>query len=240
MRGGKTGENRPDMLKLFTIAEVADLLRYTGRDRERSVRRLFERWRIPLLRRDRGTFLATEEQVEGLLEAMKCSPSASAAGSTTSVGRSVSVAKPAGSKSTLRAAIAARMPKPTELRLEHDVRHAMLHGAGGKAQGLTIADAGLLYMNRPGGLKSYDLWRLDQLNDIIGDYPIGKAAEGWGRRPEIRDHRPVPSTKGPGMCAADPAPHAGQGAGGGGPRGVSGPDFAEHASEPLRSKPDHE
>jgi hypothetical protein len=30
----------------------------------------------------------------------------------------------------------------------------MLHGAGGKAQGLTIADAGLLYMNRPGGLKS--------------------------------------------------------------------------------------
>src|SRR6266446_837475 len=114
MRGGKTGENRPDMLKLFTIAEVADLLRYTGRDRERSVRRLFERCRIPLLRRDRGTFLATEEQVEGLLEAMKCSPSESAAGSTTSVGRSGSVAKPAGSKSTLRAAIAARMPKGTE------------------------------------------------------------------------------------------------------------------------------
>jgi hypothetical protein len=54
----------------------------------------------------------------------------------------------------------------------------MLHGAGGKAQGLTIADAGLLYMNRPGGLKSYDLWRLDQLNDVVGDYPVAKAAEG--------------------------------------------------------------
>src|SRR5260370_1190744 len=66
-------------------------------------------------------------------------------------------------------------------RLEHDVRQAMLHGAGGKAQGLTIADAGLLYMNRPGGVKSYDLWRLDQLNDVVGDYPVAQAAEGWGR-----------------------------------------------------------
>src|SRR5262245_3632317 len=113
MLGGKTGENRLDMLKLFTIAEVADLLRYTGRGRARSVRRRLDRWRAPLTRCERGPFLATEEHVEGLLEAMKCSPSASAAGSTTSVARSVSVAKPAGSKSTLRAAIAAKMPKGT-------------------------------------------------------------------------------------------------------------------------------
>lgn len=66
-------------------------------------------------------------------------------------------------------------------RLEHDIRQALLHGDGGKAQALTIADAGLMYMNRPGGLKSYDLWRLDQLNDVVGDYPVAKAAEGWGR-----------------------------------------------------------
>jgi hypothetical protein len=65
-------------------------------------------------------------------------------------------------------------------RLEHDIRQALLHGDGGKAQVLTVADAGLLYMNRPGGLKSYDLWRLDQINDVAGDYPIAKAAEGWG------------------------------------------------------------
>src|SRR2546426_3987142 len=99
--------------KLYTLAEVADLLRYAGRDRERSVRRLFERSRIPLLRRDRGTFLATEQQVGTLLEALKCSPCGNEDGFTTSVARSVSVAKPAGSKSTLRDAIAARMPKRT-------------------------------------------------------------------------------------------------------------------------------
>src|SRR5262245_10101186 len=76
---------------LYTLEEIADLLRYTGRDRARSVRRLFERCRISLLRRDRSTFLATEHQLETLLEALTCSPSESAAGSTTSVARSASV-----------------------------------------------------------------------------------------------------------------------------------------------------
>ena len=79
-------------------------------------------------------------------------------------------------------------------RLEHDVRQAMLHGAGGKAQGLTVADAGLLYMNRPGGLKSYDLWRLDQLNDVVGDYPVANAAEGWGRFQRVRGAGLAPAT----------------------------------------------
>ena len=71
-------------------------------------------------------------------------------------------------------------------KLEHDVRQALLRGDGGKAQGLTIADAGLLYMNRPGGLKAYDLWRLDQLNDVIGDHPVVTAAEAWGKFKQIR------------------------------------------------------
>jgi integrase len=79
-------------------------------------------------------------------------------------------------------------------RLEHDLRQAMLHDAGGKAQGLTVADAGLLYMNRPGGLKSYDLWRLDQLNDVVGDYSVAKAAEGWGRFKQVRCSGLAPAT----------------------------------------------
>src|SRR6516164_6610342 len=91
---------------LYTLDEVAGHLRYEGRDRERSVRRLFQRHRIPLVRRDRGTFLVSDGELAALVEAMKCSPSESAAGSTTSAARSASVAKPAGSKSTLRAAIA--------------------------------------------------------------------------------------------------------------------------------------
>jgi integrase len=79
-------------------------------------------------------------------------------------------------------------------RLEHDVRQAMLHGARGKAQGLTIADAGLLYMNRPGGLKSYDLWRLDQLNDVVGDYLVPNAPEAWGRFKQVRCGGLAPAT----------------------------------------------
>jgi integrase len=79
-------------------------------------------------------------------------------------------------------------------RLEHDIRQALLHGDGGKAQALTVADAGLMYVNRPGGLKSYDLWRLDQLNDVVGDYPVAKAAEGWGRFKQVRCGGLAPAT----------------------------------------------
>jgi integrase len=64
-------------------------------------------------------------------------------------------------------------------RFESELRSELLHGPGGQVHRLTIADAGLRYMNRPGGLASYDLWRLDQLNTVIGDYPISKAGEGW-------------------------------------------------------------
>jgi hypothetical protein len=79
-------------------------------------------------------------------------------------------------------------------RLEHELRQALLHGDGGKGQALTVADAGLLYMNRPGGLKSYDLWRLDQLNEVVGDYPVAKAAEGWGRFKQVRCGGLAPAT----------------------------------------------
>ena len=100
-------------LKLYTLAEVAEELRYTGRDRERSVRRLFERHAITLLRRDRGTFLVTDQQLAALLEALKCSPSENVAVSGMFAARSVSVAKPVASKNTLRDAIAEQMRKRT-------------------------------------------------------------------------------------------------------------------------------
>ena len=67
------------VIKLYTLAEIADHLRYTGCDRERSVRRLFDRYGVPVLRRDRSTFLVTEKQLASLLEAMECSPSENAA-----------------------------------------------------------------------------------------------------------------------------------------------------------------
>jgi len=99
--------------KLFTLDEVAAILRYVGTDRERSVRRAFERHGISILRRDRGKFLVTEQQLAALMEAMKCSQSVDEAGCTTSGVRSVSAARPASSKSALRDAIAKKMPIPT-------------------------------------------------------------------------------------------------------------------------------
>ena len=79
-------------------------------------------------------------------------------------------------------------------RLEQEIRQNLLHGDGGKIQTMTVADAGLLYMNRPGGLKSYDLWRLDQLNDVVGDYPIANTTEAWGRFKQIRCGGLAPAT----------------------------------------------
>ena len=57
-------------------------------------------------------------------------------------------------------------------KLEADIRHEILHGPGGRTHSLTIADAGLRYIGRPGGLRTYDLWRLDQINAVVGDYTI--------------------------------------------------------------------
>jgi integrase len=64
-------------------------------------------------------------------------------------------------------------------RLEGELRHELLYGVGKRTERMTVADAGLRYVNRPGGVKSYDLWRLDQLNEVMGDYSVGRAAEGW-------------------------------------------------------------
>ena len=44
---------------------------------------------------------------------------------------------------------------------------------------MTIADAGLRYLDRPGGVRSYDVWRLDQINRWVGDFSIAKAADAW-------------------------------------------------------------
>jgi integrase len=64
-------------------------------------------------------------------------------------------------------------------KLEADIRHEILHGSARGPQAMTIADAGLRYIARPGGVRSYDLWRLDQINRIVGERGIGQAAEAW-------------------------------------------------------------
>src|SRR5713226_757906 len=100
--------------ELRTLAEIADRLRYDGSDRERSVRRLFHRHKIGLVRRDRGTYLVSETQYASLLEAISCSRSGSAANTSTSEVRSVSGAKRDSSKNILAAQIAGMMPTTTK------------------------------------------------------------------------------------------------------------------------------
>jgi integrase len=79
-------------------------------------------------------------------------------------------------------------------KLEADIRHEILHGSGGRTHSLTIADAGLRYMQRPGGVRSYDLWRLAQINDVVGDYTIARAAEAWTEFRRVRCSGIQPST----------------------------------------------
>jgi integrase len=79
-------------------------------------------------------------------------------------------------------------------KLEAEIRDEILHGPRGRTQSLTVADAGLRYMGRPGGLRSYDLWRLDQINRIVGDRPIASVGEAWAEFRRARCGGLDPST----------------------------------------------
>jgi integrase len=71
-------------------------------------------------------------------------------------------------------------------KLEADIRHEILHGRGGRTHSLTIADAGLSYIGRPGGLRTYDLWRVNQINAVVGDYTIARAGDAWTEFRRVR------------------------------------------------------
>ncbi len=79
-------------------------------------------------------------------------------------------------------------------RLERELRNELLHGPGGSLHRMTIADAGLAYVSRPGGLKPYDLWRVGQINDVIGDYPLSRTVEGWAMFKRSRCDGLAPAT----------------------------------------------
>ena len=57
-------------------------------------------------------------------------------------------------------------------KLEAEIRHEILYGSRGRTHTLTIADALLAYVKRPGGLRSYDLARIDEINRLVGDFTI--------------------------------------------------------------------
>jgi integrase len=70
--------------------------------------------------------------------------------------------------------------------LETEIRREILHGTGGRTHTLTIADAGLRYLDRPGGLRPGDIWRLAQINKIVGERSIAQAPEAWSEFKRIR------------------------------------------------------
>jgi hypothetical protein len=99
------------MLRLATIAER---LHYSGRDRERSVCRLFQRLGVPMIKRGRGAYFVTEAQYAELIEKMTtCSRSGAEANTSMSAVRSVSGGKRGSSKSILADRLAETMRKPT-------------------------------------------------------------------------------------------------------------------------------
>ena len=79
-------------------------------------------------------------------------------------------------------------------KLEANIRHEILHGREGRTHVLTIADAGLSYIARAGGVQSYDLWRLDEINRVVGDRPIAQAGDAWMECKRIRCGGLSPST----------------------------------------------
>jgi integrase len=62
---------------------------------------------------------------------------------------------------------------------EAAVRAEILSGPEGRARKLTIADAISAYQKRPGGVPMYDIDRLTDLNDRIGDRPLAAASDAW-------------------------------------------------------------
>src|SRR6476646_9370584 len=103
-----------DGASLIPLRTIAERLHYNGRDRERSVRRLFARHGVPMIRRGRGVYLVTEGLYVELIEKMTtCSPSGSGANTGTSAVRSESGGKRASSKSILAERLAETMRRPT-------------------------------------------------------------------------------------------------------------------------------
>jgi hypothetical protein len=100
---------------MLPLATIAERLHYSGRDWERSVRRLFQWHGVPMIKRGRGAYFVTEAQYAELIEKMMtCSQSGVEAKTSTSVvGQSVSGGKRVSSRNILAERLAEKMQRPT-------------------------------------------------------------------------------------------------------------------------------
>ena len=76
---------------------------------------------------------------------------------------------------------------------ERRIREEVLEGDRGRARRLTMADAFAAYLQRPGGLQSWDVARIGALNEAMGHRPLTEARAAW--QAWLADHaRQEPST----------------------------------------------
>jgi integrase len=62
---------------------------------------------------------------------------------------------------------------------EADIRGDILDGPAGRQRRLTIGDCLEAYLNRPGGVKSYDMARVAEFNEMIGHRSLADSVAGW-------------------------------------------------------------
>ena len=146
---------------------------------ERSVKRLFRKYGVPTIRRGRSSF-ATLASIRGPYSE----------NDMLTIRKTRQILPPpwhdpcrernrVSSRSILTGRDRREDAEAYRSKLEADIRHEILHGRGGRTHTLTIADAGLSYIARPGGVCSHDLWRLDEINRVVGDRSIAQAADAW-------------------------------------------------------------
>ncbi len=79
-------------------------------------------------------------------------------------------------------------------RLEYETQQELLYGLAGRKKQLKFADAGEIYLNRPDGLHRMDVWRLGELNEVLGSYTLDDVAEGWSVFKQVRCQNLAPAT----------------------------------------------
>lgn len=65
------------------------------------------------------------------------------------------------------------------IRLEKETQDALLFGTTRRTHNLTFADIGADYVTRAGGLHKMDIWRIGELNKVLGNMPLAEVPEGW-------------------------------------------------------------
>ena len=79
-------------------------------------------------------------------------------------------------------------------KITQEIRQDALAGRPGRARRLTFADVGRAYLERPDGLGKMDVWRIGELNDVIGAYQVANMAEAWAEFRRERCQGLAPAT----------------------------------------------